>query len=165
MRSTPVEGAGLRAHWDDVYRRLGPKQVSWYQANPTTSLELIETIGVDPTSATIDVGGGASPLAASLTGRGFTDLTVLDLSTVALAVAAGTEPDPVRRLQGDVRHWTPDRRYDLWHDRAVPPTAPTTPRCSARPPTQAATSSSPPSHPTAPPPAPASPSPGTNPRS
>jgi len=119
MRSTPVEAAGLRAHWDDVYRRLGPEKASWYQAIPTTSLELIETIGVDRSAGIIDVGGGASPLAATLTGRGFADLTVLDLSTVALAAAAGTGPDPVRRLQGDVRHWTPDRRYDLWHDRAV----------------------------------------------
>ncbi len=31
----------------DVHRRHRPEQVSWYQANPTTSLELIETIGVD----------------------------------------------------------------------------------------------------------------------
>ncbi len=119
MRRTPVDAAGMRAHWDDVYRRHGPEQVSWYQANPTPSIELIETIGVDPTAAIIDVGGGASPLAATLTGRGFADLTVLDLSTVALAAAAGTDPDPVRRLQADIRRWTPDRRYDLWHDRAV----------------------------------------------
>lgn len=119
MTSSPVEPAGLRAHWDDVYRRLGPEKVSWFQANPTTSLELVETIGVDRSAGIIDVGGGASPLAATLTGRGFADLTVLDLSTVALAAAAGNGPDPVRRVQGDVRHWTPDRTYDLWHDRAV----------------------------------------------
>ncbi len=118
---TPVEAAAMRAHWDDVYRRHGPEQVSWYQANPTTSLELIETIGVDDTAAIIDVGGGASPLATTLTGHGFADLTVLDLSTVALAAVAGTGTgqDPVRRLQADICHWTPDRRYDLWHDRAV----------------------------------------------
>lgn len=46
-------------------------------------------------------------------------LTVLDLSATALAAAAGTGPDRVRRLQGDVLESVPDRRYDLWHDRAV----------------------------------------------
>lgn len=41
------------------------------------------------------------------------------MSTPAGAAAAGTGPDPVRRLQGDLLESVPDRRYDLWHDRAV----------------------------------------------
>ena len=85
MRRTPAEAAGMRAHGDDVYCRHGPEQVSRYQTHPPTSLELIETI---------DVGGGASPLAATLTGHGFADLTVLDLSTSS-SPAHTSSPQPV----------------------------------------------------------------------
>jgi trans-aconitate methyltransferase len=94
--------------------------VSWYQPIPSVSLELVETLGVEPESPVIDVGGGASTLADLLLERGFRDVTVLDLSSVALdevrrRLAAGA----VELVCADVLRWTPPRRYSLWHDRAV----------------------------------------------
>ncbi len=52
---------------------------------------------------------------------GFDDVTVLDISEVALATARKRigETDRVAWLHEDVLAWKPDRRYGLWHDRAV----------------------------------------------
>jgi SAM-dependent methyltransferase len=95
--------------------------VSWYQPVPVVSLELIDTLEVRRDAAVLDVGGGGSHLADELVARGFTDLTVVDLSEAALDATRGRLPAdaPVRCVQVDVLEWTPDRRFELWHDRAV----------------------------------------------
>ena len=51
----------------------------------------------------------------------FTDLTVLDVSPAALDIARRRldHPDRVTWLPADILTWTPTRRWDLWHDRAV----------------------------------------------
>jgi SAM-dependent methyltransferase len=69
----------------------------------------------------IDVGGGASPLVGHLLARGFTDLTVLDISHEVLQIARQQLMDgsKVSFIEGDLLSWVPTRRYDLWHDRAV----------------------------------------------
>jgi SAM-dependent methyltransferase len=109
-------------HWDAVYRRDDLSAVSWYQREPVLSLELVDALGVDRTAAVVDVGGGASPLAARLVDRGFADVTVLDVAGPALDAARaslGARGSDVAWVQGDVRSWRPDRRFDLWHDRAL----------------------------------------------
>ncbi len=63
----------------------GVDGVSWYQAAPTVSLELVAALGISPEAAVIDVGGGGSFFADALVARGFTDVTVLDISAAALA--------------------------------------------------------------------------------
>jgi trans-aconitate methyltransferase len=69
----------------------------------------------------VDVGGGASSLAAQLVEDGWTDVTVLDGSSEALAAARARCPEPqrIQWLNVDLLQWTPDRAYDVWHDRAV----------------------------------------------
>lgn len=108
-------------HWDDAYAERGAGAVSWYQAEPRLSLELIDALGVGRDAAVLDVGGGASLLVDELVERGFIDLAVLDLSKVALTKAqrrlGGSAR--VKWLHEDVLNWHPERRYDLWHDRAV----------------------------------------------
>jgi trans-aconitate methyltransferase len=108
-------------HWDAVYGRLEPDQVSWYQAEPTVSMQLIEELGVVPGAAVLDVGGGVSALASTLISEGFHDVTVLDVSQTALDRADARMPRhaDVEWIRGDLLTWTPARRYGLWHDRAV----------------------------------------------
>ena len=77
-------GGGRRAHWDVVYGRTGDSEVSWYPAEPTYSLALIDALRLGPEASVVDIGGGASRLVDALMDRGFTDLRVLDLSSVAL---------------------------------------------------------------------------------
>ncbi len=38
----------MKAHWDGIYRRLGPERVSWYQPVPMMSLELVDSLDLAP---------------------------------------------------------------------------------------------------------------------
>ncbi|MFN8160745.1 MAG: methyltransferase domain-containing protein [Solirubrobacterales bacterium] len=110
-----------RAHWDRVYREKDPDAVSWYERVPATSLEMIGNLGLDPRAPILEVGGGASALAARLLAAGHSDVTVADISEAALARARGAlaEPGRVHWVLADVREDRFARRYALWHDRAV----------------------------------------------
>jgi SAM-dependent methyltransferase len=109
-------------HWQAVYRDRDPEQVSWYQENPERSAQLIESAGLPPSGRIIDVGGGASRLVDRLMDAGYSDLTVLDLSAVALAYAGerlGARAGEVTWIEADVINHQFERGFDLWHDRAV----------------------------------------------
>jgi hypothetical protein len=85
------------------------------------SLALIDRLRVAKEAPLIDVGGGASLLVDRLVARGYTDLTVLDVSSTALEIARRRLDDavPVRWLHENILTWEPERQYALWHDRAV----------------------------------------------
>jgi ubiquinone/menaquinone biosynthesis C-methylase UbiE len=111
-----------RAHWEQTYAEKEPDRVSWFQDRPVRSLHLIEAAGLEPSAGIIDVGGGASNLAAELLRIGYTDVTVADISAGALERARdalGPGGLRVHWLQADVRTCNFARRFDLWHDRAV----------------------------------------------
>ena len=109
-----------RTHWQRVYEGTETNAVSWYQSEPVLSLELIDLLGIAPAAGTIDVGGGASILVDRLLAKGFTDLTVLDISLAALRASRERVGDvPVTWLAEDLLTWEPTRTYELWHDRAV----------------------------------------------
>ena len=85
-------------------------------------MRLIDAIAPGAGAAIIDVGTGASSLVDQLLDRGFTDLTVLDLSAGALDDVAARLGDRARQVcfvVHDVLTWEPHRHFDLWHDRAV----------------------------------------------
>jgi trans-aconitate methyltransferase len=108
-------------HWDEAYGARGADGVSWFEPAPRTSLALIDALGVSRDAAALDVGAGTSFLPDRLLERGFSDITLLDLSTVALAQVrdrlAGNAA--LELVHADLLTWRPGRRYDLWHDRAV----------------------------------------------
>lgn len=86
-RLAVTSGIDRRAHWDRVFEERGPSAVRWNERSPRMSLEMIDLAGIGPHEGVVDVGGGASPLAGALLARGFDDVTVLDLSEVALLAA------------------------------------------------------------------------------
>lgn len=107
-------------HWNDVYETKSADQLSWFEDAPTTSLELLDLLGVTPPEALIDVGAGTSQLVDSLRARGFSDLTILDVSAAALsATLARPGLEGVAAIEADVTTWRTTRLYDVWHDRAV----------------------------------------------
>lgn len=109
------------AYWDGAYA-AGADTCSWFQRYPARSLAMLEQAGVTATDSVIDVGGGVSPLAGVLLDRGFGDVTVLDISPAAVRLAwrqLGTRAAQVHWLVADLRGWQPERRYTVWHDRAV----------------------------------------------
>lgn len=117
-----MESDGRRDHWEGVYTAKGEGEVSWFQETPAPSLDLLRLIGVSPTSALIDIGGGASRLADCLLAQGFVNVTVLDLAEAALTKARerlGKEAGKVKWVVADVTRWRPSKTYDVWHDRAA----------------------------------------------
>jgi len=112
---------GRRRHWDSAYAK-GIAAVSWHQDEPRVSLQMLDALHVEPTSSVVDVGGGAALLVDALLARGFDDVTVLDLSAVALKHARsrlGSAGSRVTWCLDDVQAWRPRRRFQVWHDRAV----------------------------------------------
>jgi 2-polyprenyl-3-methyl-5-hydroxy-6-metoxy-1,4-benzoquinol methylase len=107
-------------HWDALYEDRGIEGVSWFQPFPQMSLDLIERLRLKPSASIIDVGGGASRLVDKLLARGYSELTVLDLSESALSEAKKRlGANDVTWLRRDVLGWKPDQQYDVWHDRGV----------------------------------------------
>ncbi len=113
------------AYWDAVYSKKSPTEVSWYEASPTRSLELIKRAGLPPSAPIIDIGGGASTLVDELLARGHLDVTVVDAAQMALDIVAQRTRDlrpkgsAVHLEVADVTAFEPRRRFSLWHDRAV----------------------------------------------
>jgi len=112
-----------KTHWEHIYETKAPTQVSWYQEHARFSLQYIRSTGIQKTDAIIDVGGGASTLVDDLVADGYQQISVLDVSAVALQLARqrlGTHAVEVNWIESDVTQaHLPEQAYDLWHDRAV----------------------------------------------
>jgi len=116
------ESMDRKQHWQEVYTGKAVHETSWHQANPVTSLSLIETATAGPAASLIDVGGGASLLVDHLLKAGYRDLTVLDIAQAALAQARrrlGPKADAVEWIESDVTEFEPGRTWTIWHDRAA----------------------------------------------
>lgn len=71
-------------HWENIYATKEERDVSWFREHLEPSLELIDSAQLDRAALIIDVGSGASTLVDDLLDRGFSNLTVLDISANAL---------------------------------------------------------------------------------
>ena len=108
----------LTDHWNDRYENNPASKLSWYQES-SPEVEFI-TNNVGKATPIIDIGGGLSPFVHELIDLEFTDLTVLDISDFALSEGVRkAEGRKVEWIASDIREWSPDRMYGLWHDRAV----------------------------------------------
>lgn len=110
------------AHWQKIYEGQDASEVSWFQAEPSISLELIDNCALDPADPIIDVGAGASVLIDRLLRRGYSRLAVLDISAAALETSRrrlGTDADRVGWFESDVMTFESPQSFALWHDRAV----------------------------------------------
>ncbi len=111
-----------KEHWQNVYSNKKPGEVSWFQEQPTVSLNLIREINLSHDQSIIDIGGGASTLVDKLLDEGFKDLTVVDISERALDYAKerlGKQAQDINWIAADITEYQFQRKYNLWHDRAV----------------------------------------------
>jgi SAM-dependent methyltransferase len=112
-----------REHWDKVYAEQAENEVSWFQPTPAMSLKLFDALGLDSSASVIDVGAGTSRLVDELLDRGYRDISVLDVSQVALDSARerlGVRAAKVQWIVGDITSVDlPPARFDAWHDRAA----------------------------------------------
>jgi len=110
------------AHWNEVYTTKRESEVSWFEAVPSLSLEMLEAAGLTRDTCVIDIGGGESRLVDHLIARGMGCLTVLDVSAEALSRAQarlGDAASSVDWIAADVSGPWAARPVDIWHDRAV----------------------------------------------
>jgi 2-polyprenyl-3-methyl-5-hydroxy-6-metoxy-1,4-benzoquinol methylase len=110
-------------HWDSVYQTKASDAVSWYRPHLERSIDLIGRVAPNLSASIIDVGGGESTLVDDLLVKGYRNISVLDISPTAIAVArkrVGALARHVTWLVADVTQAVlPSRSYDVWHDRAV----------------------------------------------
>ena len=111
-----------KEHWDNIYSTKTLQEVSWHQPIPKISLDFILSFELAKDSPIIDVGGGDSFLVDSLINEGYTDLTVLDISKVAIErakIRLAKNANKINWIVSDIINFSPVRKYSIWHDRAV----------------------------------------------
>ena len=113
---------GQKAYWENIYTVKQPHEVSWTQAKPVHSMQLIEKCGTDKSAAVIDIGGGDSNLVDFLIEAGYENISVLDISEKAIERAKkrlGEKAGKVKWIVSDITDFEPGKTYDIWHDRAA----------------------------------------------
>jgi ubiquinone/menaquinone biosynthesis C-methylase UbiE len=112
-----------KQHWEQVYGTRAPDAVSWYAPHLTESLSYIQRTGLPNSASVIDVGGGEATLVDDLLAEGYTNVTVLDISSKALDVCRQRLGDRARRVTwiaaNVLEHTFEPNSVDIWHDRAV----------------------------------------------
>ena len=111
-----------KKHWGDVYQDKTPSELSWYQKEPKLSLELIRSTNAASNDAIIDIGAGTSVLVDYLKKEHYTNLTVLDISENAIAIAKkrlGKSAKSINWIVSDITKFDVFQKFSLWHDRAL----------------------------------------------
>lgn len=117
-----MEEFDRRKHWDSIYTKKNPDEVSWYQPKPETSLNFFKQFDVAKSASIIDIGGGDSLLVDYLLDMGYSNISVLDISESALEKAKsrlGNKANKVKWIVADAANFVPEEKYDFWHDRAA----------------------------------------------
>jgi hypothetical protein len=112
----------IKNHWEHIYNTKQPNQVSWTQEMPSISINFVKQLQIPKDAAIIDVGGGDSKFVDYLLAKGYTNVSVLDISEAAINRAKARLGDKalnVNWIVSDILAFNPALQYDLWHDRAA----------------------------------------------
>jgi 2-polyprenyl-3-methyl-5-hydroxy-6-metoxy-1,4-benzoquinol methylase len=112
-----------QSHWERIYGTKAATEVSWFRPHLETSLALVERVAGDRSASIINVGGGESGFVDDSLARGYRNVTVLDISPVAIEHTKkrlGAASRQVTWLAADITQASlPAHSYDVWQDRAV----------------------------------------------
>ncbi|MDO9136631.1 MAG: class I SAM-dependent methyltransferase [Lutibacter sp.] len=113
-------------HWNAAYQKSPITNLGWYEENPAPSIELIEACSLPKDALIFNAGAGASTLISELFAKGFENLVVNDISSVALAELKNNLLVPknahIKFIVDDLTNPSELlklKNIDLWHDRAV----------------------------------------------
>lgn len=109
-------------HWENIYQSKSFEEVSWYQTEPTISLEFLKELKIPLDAKIIDIGGGDSYFVDHLISLGYQNITVLDISELALEKARERLKEKADRVQwivADISKFEVEEKFDFWHDRAA----------------------------------------------
>ena len=115
-----------KGHWNRVYSSNDTRGLGWYEETPAPSMKLLSKCHISKNAAILDVGAGATKLTDFLIDSGYTNITVADISEIALGKLKkrlGTERSLlVKWIVDDLtqpEHINQLKDIALWHDRAV----------------------------------------------
>lgn len=111
-----------KSHWKNIYETKPFEQTSWFLEKPIYSIAFFEALKLPKTAKIIDVGGGESYLVDYLLEAGYEDVTVLDISEIAIEKVKkrlGAAAEKVKWIVDDIATFVPSENYDCWHDRAA----------------------------------------------
>lgn len=111
-----------KQQWDTIYTQKNADEVSWTQQHPTITMQFINEINLPKNAKIIDVGGGEGFLVDVLLDAGYTDITILDISEVAIKKAKirlAEKSNSIKWIVADVTEFKTNDTFDFWHDRAV----------------------------------------------
>ena len=111
-----------KSHWENVFAKKQPNEVSWTQQYPKTAMDYLENLNLSKTANIIDIGGGDSNFVDALLNNGYQNIWVLDISEFALERAKkrlGDKANSVNWIVSDITEFKPEVTFDFWHDRAV----------------------------------------------
>ena len=106
-------------HWDNIFKNKDYTQVLWHQRNPRKSYELIEKYS-NKDAKILDAGSGISFLVNILMEEGYKNITLLDVSKTSLEIVKKRlKNNAVQFVCDDILNFTTEKKFDIWHDRAV----------------------------------------------
>lgn len=113
-------------HWDRIYSSKPVQLLSWYEAKPEPSLQLLDKCGLGAEDPVLDVGAGASTFIDCLIEKGFRQVYAVDISAISLdKLKARLGKAKAKRVTWIVDDVTKPARLELlngialWHDRAL----------------------------------------------
>lgn len=115
----------LREHWNNAYLNKSVSELGWYEEMPEPSLELVNKTEIDKNASVFIAGAGASTLIDHMIGDDWTNITVCDISNIALDLLnkrLGENGKAVNSIHDDLlepRVIVREEPFDLWIDRAV----------------------------------------------
>lgn len=119
-------GYDFKNHWNAAYQKSPVTNLGWYEENPAPSVELIESCNLPKEALIFNAGAGATTLISELLAKGYENIVVNDISSVALTELKSHLPAPMNAtVQFVVDDLTNPsellklKNIDLWHDRAV----------------------------------------------
>lgn len=110
-----------KEHWETVFTTKKENEVSWYQPKPKTSLNFFQKNSIPKEAKIIDIGGGDSYLIDHLLELGYTNLTLLDISSHAIERIKnrlGDKANQVTFIISDILDFKSLTMFDVWHDKA-----------------------------------------------
>ena len=109
-----------KKHWEKIYQTKKIDGVSWYQENPSESIELIKKFSDKNSDKIIDIGCGKSFLADNLLKLNYVNITLVDISLNALnEVKSRLKNKYLNFIETNILNFNSENGYDIWHDRAV----------------------------------------------
>ena len=111
-----------KEHWENVFATKAETEVSWFQTYPKTSVNFLELFDLPLDANIIDVGGGDSHFVDALLDKGYKNIYVLDISANAIERAKkrlGVKANQINWIVSDITEYTPEVKFDFWHDRAA----------------------------------------------